>query len=82
MLPKGRDGQGQGRVDSDFEGTMRMSLRMPHTPGAKQRLIAALNLYGSSHCPQLDLAFQISKQLEVPSLHLSLLLHHGGSGCE
>ena len=81
MLPKGVEGEGQGRVDTDVEGTMRMSLSMPHTPGAKQRLIAALNLYGSSNCPQLDLAFQISKQLEVPSLHLSLLLLHGGSRC-
>jgi hypothetical protein len=81
MLPKGVEGEGQGRVDTDIGGTMRMSLSVPHTPGAKQRLIAALNLYGSSHCSQLDLAFQISKQLEVLSLLLSLMLHHGGSGC-
>ena len=67
------EGEGEGvgeallsqRADTNIDADPRMALTMPHGLEAKQRLIAALNLYGSAHCPQLDLAFQIGKQLEV-----------------
>ena len=64
-----KEGEGEAltseRADTNIDENSRMALTMPHGLGAKQRLIAALNLYGSAHCSQLDLAFQIDKQLEV-----------------